>query len=184
MTKPNSTLSSVLMSEEWDFITLQQGSHDSGWAQTYACLPEIIDYVKTNKPNAKLGWHMTWAYQHDSTHWAFSRYGSDQATMYNAIVNAVKSEIVPKSEIEFIVPSGTAIQNARASFLGDTLTRDGFHLSYDIGRYIAGLSYARTVTGREINSVEFAPLGISEKVKRVCLQCVNNAVKNPFMVTK
>ena len=179
-----SALYSGLMADEWDFITMQQGSPQSGLANTYSPLTEIIDFVKKYKPNAKLGWQMTWAYQQDSTHGAFATYNSDQTTMYNAIVGAVKSEIATNVHIGFVIPNGTAVQNARTSFLGDTLTRDGFHMSYDIGRYITALSYATLITGYDIDEVSYVPDGVSDEIKSVCIESVKNAIKTPYRVTQ
>lgn len=78
---------------------------------------------------------MTWAYQADSTHMSFPKYGSNQQTMYECIVKAVQTNVVPNESISVIIPAGTVIQNARTSYLGDTLTRDGYHLS-EFGRLI------------------------------------------------
>ena len=183
-TEFNTTLYTGLVADEWNFITFQQGSPDSGKRETYSYLAPVIDFVKKYRPSAKLGWQMTWAYQQDSNHGAFADYDCDQTTMYNAVVSAVKSEIATNKSIEFVVPNGTAIQNARTSYLGDTLTRDGFHMSYDIGRFITALSYARLITGYSLDEVTFAPDGVDENAKRVCIESVKNAIINPYLVTK
>ena len=49
--------------------------------------------------------------------------------MYNALVEGAKNAKANISKIDLIAPTGTAIQNARATSIGDTLTRDGYHLS-------------------------------------------------------
>lgn len=69
------TFSYGLLDEEWDVITLQQASHDSGLPETYVRQGEIIDFVNAHKrnPAATLYWHMTRAYQSDSDHRAFPR---------------------------------------------------------------------------------------------------------------
>ena len=88
---------------------LQQGSPVSGVESSYnEDLTNLIAYVK-ERSDAKLVWHMTWAYQQDSTHEAFPNYGSDQMTMYNAIVAAVNSVILPKSDFKKVIPNGTAV---------------------------------------------------------------------------
>ena len=140
------TLLYGLQDEDWDLITLQQVSGLSGIASSYTengVLDHLIDYVNTHKTNpaAKLGWHMTWAYQSDSTHADFARYGRNQLTMFSGIVHAVREVIVPRDEFAVVIPAGTAIQNVRTSFIGDALTRDGYHLSYGLGRYVAGLTW-------------------------------------------
>ena len=183
-TQTGTALYTGLMADDWDYITMQQGSSHSGVAESYSYLTEIIDYVERYKPNAKLGWQMTWAYQQDSTHGSFPTYNSDQTTMYNAIINTVKSEVATKLDVNFIVPNGTAVQNARTSFLGDTLTRDGFHMSTDVGRYLTALSYAYLTTGYSLDDVAYAPAGVSNDIKTVCIESVKNAIVKPYTVTQ
>jgi len=171
-----------ILADDWDYITFQQASGYSGLPSTYSGLTELVNLVEALKPQAKLVWHMTWAYQQDTTHGNFADYGNDQTTMYNAIVNTAQEKVIPNLDFNFIVPNGTAIQNARTSWLGDTLTRDGYHLSYDIGRYIAGLSYAYTMTGYDISKIQYVPSGLNSGIKNICVESVLNAVKVPFRV--
>ena len=56
--------------------------------------------------------------------------------MYNAIVDCVK-DLMKEYHFDILIPSGTAIQNARTSSLGDTFNRDGYHLKRTYGRYTA-----------------------------------------------
>ncbi len=169
---------------DWDYITLQQGSHDSGIASTYARLNDIISYVREYNDHAELFWHMTWAYQADSTHSGFSNYNRDQLTMYNAIVGAVKSEILTNPSIVGVIPAGTTVQNLRNSHLGDTLTRDGYHLTTGIGRYAAALTYLVAVTGYDVSG--FNPTGLASDVQShiPCIkEAVANAVLKPYEIT-
>ena len=170
--------------DDWNYITFQQGSPKSGISESYLSLLEIISFVKKLKPKAKFGWHMTWAYQQDFSSVAFvENYCAKQSIMYNLIVNSVKNNILANDDIKFIVPNGTAIQNARTSYLGDTLTRDGFHMSYDVGRYIVALSYAYFLTNCELFDVSYKPDSINEEVKKICIESVKNALDKPFEIT-
>ena len=180
----NRTISAIATSEDWDFISLQQVSGYSGVSESYASLDELIEIVEPLNPSARLVWHMTWAYQQNSSHSDFSRYNKDQMTMYNAIVNAVKTNIVPNEKIDIIIPAGTAIQNVRTSYVGDTLTRDGYHLSYDYGRYIGSLTFVKALTGLSIDNMTYAPNGVTENRVLVAIEAVNNAIAKPFEVTK
>lgn len=180
---PNYRMKDAILSENWDFISLQQASGSSGIKETYANLQYMIDYVSSLAPDSKLVWNMTWAYQQDSTHGEFGKYGSSQTQMYQSILEAVQSEVATKNAIEYIVPNGTAIQNARTSYLGDTLTRDGFHLSLDIGRYIAGLTFFYQLTGISIKDIEFMPDGVDQSIKAIAIDCAINAVNSPWQVT-
>ncbi|MBR5473024.1 MAG: DUF4886 domain-containing protein, partial [Clostridia bacterium] len=90
-TQSNTAISKALADEEWDIITVQQASGSSGLPSNYTKLNNILSYLKTAEPNAKVLWHMTWAYQGDSTHDAFPNYNKNQVTMYNAIVETIHS---------------------------------------------------------------------------------------------
>lgn len=179
----NYKMSTALASESWDFVSLQQASGSSGIADTYSDLEYMIEYVSDLVPKATLVWNMTWAYQQDSTHGEFSKYGSQQMQMYESIVSAVKQRVKTNADIDIIVPNGTAIQNARTSFLGDTLTRDGFHLSLDIGRFIAGLTFFSTVTGISPDRVDYMPAGVDNDIFKVAAESASNAIAEPFDIT-
>ena len=177
-------ISTALSERDWDYISLQQWSATSGVESSYnEDLLYLIDYVKEHS-DAKLGWHMTWAYQQDSTHSSFPTYNSDQMTMYNAIVSAVKNKILTNGDIDFIVPNGTAVQNSRTSLLGDTTTRDGYHMSKDYGRYLAGLMFFKAVTGLSVDGITYAPSGVDDEEKAIAIESVNNAFEKPFEVTE
>lgn len=171
---------------DWQVVTVQQASGSSGIIDTYKNLEYIVDYVrKTVNPFVKVYWHMTWAYQGNSAHAEFPKYDKNQMTMYNAILNCVQKRIVGNLNIEGILPSGTAIQNLRTSYLGDTLTRDGYHLSYDIGRYTAALTWYKELTGADITDLTVVPKqygNIAEHLPAI-KEAVTNAVENPFEVT-
>ncbi len=172
--------------EDWDYITMQQVSGKSGIVSSYdPYLANLINIVTENCPNAELLWHMTWAYQGDSTHNSFPNYDSDQMTMYNAIINAVQSRIVTDSNFVKIIPNGTAIQNMRTSYVGDTITRDGYHLSYDIGRYLAALTFAKALTGCDLENITYTPSAYtySDSLLAAIKEAANNAIAKPFEVT-
>lgn len=180
-TEPGFPLPQALKSREWDVITMQQASYDSGKAETFDALAPLITYVKNNAPGKPaLAWHMTWAYQNGCTHGGFAAYGNDQKRMYDGILNAVKTRVLPLSEFSFVLPAGTAIQNARASFLGDALTRDGYHLSDPLGRYIAALTLARVLTGKTVRGIGYAPAGVTEREKSVAIEAAERAAAEPF----
>ena len=177
-------MSDAIRSQNWDYISIQQASGDSGIESTYSeDLEYLIGYIKQLCPNAKLIWNMTWAYQQDCTYDPFLKYDRDQMKMYNSIVTTVEKMIKPRDDIYTIIPIGTTIQNARTSYIGDTLTRDGFHLSYEYGRYLAGLTFFCKLTGIPAENVTFAPDGIDEQKKKVAIESVTNAINHPFMIT-
>lgn len=177
----------ALVEDNWDFITIQQVSGLSGVPASYdPYLENVVKAVRSYCEFTPLVWHMTWAYQGNSTHADFAKYGKVQIDMYNAIVNAVKTKIVENPEFEKVIPSGTAIQNLRTSLMGDNLTRDGYHLSNNIGRLAASLTWAEAITGKSIDTLTYVPAGFRWEAEYLpaIKEAVNNAVAKPFEVTE
>jgi hypothetical protein len=178
------TLETVLAEEDWDYVSVQQVSQNSGIPESYALLPELVEFIKERVPeDAVLMFHQTWAYAPGSNHGGFVNYGRDQMKMYEAIVNTVNQE-VPKVGIELVIPSGTAVQNARTSSLGKDLTRDGFHLSFTHGRYIAACTWLEAVLGVNPVGNSYCPEGMTAEECRLAQKAAHKAVKHPSKVTK
>lgn len=178
----NRSLLYGLLDEDWDIITLQQYSGHSGVIDTYnQDFDDLIDFINKHKTNhkAQLAWHMTWAYEKTSDHTDFSLYRNDQLNMYNSIVNAVKAKIAKNRAFKFVIPTGTAIQNLRASFIGDNLTRDGYHLN-DVGRFAAALTWFGILTGVDLKSAGFVPNGITQDRLEAIRNAVDSALSNPW----
>lgn len=186
-----------LQDEDWDIILIQQSAARSPQPDTYGdYIDQLMPYVKENatNPNVRYVWNMLWAYQHDSDdEIAFPKFDRDQMKMYEANVNTVKELIVPRTDFHAIIPSGTAIQNARTSYFGDNLTRDGMHLN-SLGRAIAGYTMYAVLTGKPLTQVNLTditkamtgdtdPLILTDADKAVIIEVANAAIANPFAVT-
>lgn len=172
----------AIKSRGWDFITIQQVSGLSGNMSSYNNFDAFVSLIKEKAPKSKIVWHQTWAYQQYSTHQDFARYQKDQKVMFDAICDVVQTKVVANKDIYSVIPSGTAIQNARATKFGDNLTRDGYHLN-DLGRYIAALTYVYKLTNVDIANVSFSPLllFLNEEEINLCVESVKKAVENPYM---
>ena len=181
-------LEDVLQQRQWDYISIQQVSGLSGVSSTYnQDLEYLLSVLQALTPDATVIWNMTWAYQQDSTHPDFSRYGCDQKTMYNDILTAVQEKILVNDRIALVNPAGTAVQNARTSVMGDTFTRDGYHLHLKYGRFLAGLMMIKTITDKDINGLTpalAAKVGIAGKQMQIAIEAVNAAAETPFAVTE
>ena len=183
--KGKMSLEAVLADEDWDYVSLQQASPFSGMYETYeASLPELIEYVKARLPKkTKLMLHQTWAYASTSKHSGFKNYNCNQLTMYQAIADAVK-KAAKANKIKIVIPSGTAIQNARTSFIGDHLNRDGYHLDVKIGRYTAACTWFERIFKHNVVGNPYAPEGLDEARKAVAQKAAHAAVKHPYKVTE
>ena len=182
--KGKMSLETVLADEDWDYVSLQQASPFSGMYETYeASLPKLIEYVKARLPKkTKLMLHQTWAYASTSKHSGFKNYNCNQLTMYQAIVDAVK-KAAKANKVKIIIPSGTAIQNARTSFIGDHLNRDGYHLDVKVGRYTAACTWFERIFKHNVVGNPYGPEGLDEARKTVAQKAAHAAVKHPYKVT-
>ena len=158
------SIKEALSLERWDVISIQQVSGDSGRIDTYEpYMGYVVNYLRENAPDARLVFHRTWSYEAGSTHPHFPLYGSDRDKMFAAIVEA-STAMADKYGLE-IIPSGDAVQAARkipdfdVTRGGVSLHRDGFHLSLDYGRYLAGLVLYRFFTGKATSFVAYEPEG-------------------------
>lgn len=144
----------ILGEEQWDFIITQQASHDSGWIDTYEpFLGWIISHLKERVPTAKLLLQETWAYEIDSAHDRFVRYERRQDIMYRRL-----RECYTQKSSQYgvsLIPCGDVIQELRrlppfdVAHGGRSLCRDGFHMSYDYGRYAVACTWLAAMFGVE-----------------------------------
>ena len=183
----NVALLTGLKDEPWDYVSLQQASGSSGKYDTYTSyLPSLISYVQSNVTNQdlKLMFHQTWAYASSSNHGEFPKYDSNQMTMYQAIMDAVSNALSDNPSIAVLIPSGTAIQNARTSYLGDSFNRDGYHLETTYGRYTAACTWFESISGKSVVGNPYAPATIDDMKKLVAQNAAHLAVLSPWSVTE
>lgn len=148
------TIEEGLALDKWDVVTVQQASHYSGQPQTYVpYITDLVAYVREKCPGAKIYFHQTWAYEIDSDHGGFITYNLDQKEMFRRICDctAMAQRLVDAS----ILPSGSVVQYLREKTPefdykngGLSLNRDGFHLSWDYGRYTAAATWYKVLTGK------------------------------------
>ena len=159
------SLADALVREAWDVITVQQVSGLSGVYESYfPYLPTLISFVREKAPTAKLLFHRTWAYEKGAEIERFIlRYEGKEDVMHDAILS-----VTDRVSAEYglpIIPAGDAIHKAKSLPAFDvraggiSLHRDGFHLSLDYGRYLAGLVWFKYFTGRPADDVTYMPEG-------------------------
>lgn len=183
--KSKVSLYEALTDENWDYISLQQVSGNSGKYETYiTTLPELVRYVKNHSTNKdmKLMLHQTWAYATNSNHVDFPKYDKDQIKMYEAIIEAVE-KAAKLVNIDIIIPSGTAIQNGRTSNIGDNFNRDSYHLELTYGRYTAACTWFEKIFNKRVVDNTYYPSTISEYNKQIAQNAAHFAVLNPHGVT-
>ena len=182
---PKSDIARAIADEEWDYVSVQQASHFSGDYPTYQpYLSQLVAYVTAHtKKDVKIVFHQTWAYAKNSDHGGFKRYGNSQKQMYDAINGALK-QVIKDIHPDVIVPSGTAIQNARTSSIGDNMNRDGYHLNLLYGRYTAACTWFQAIFKRSVVGNSYAPEGVTAEQKTIAQKAASAAVKHKFKVTQ
>lgn len=152
----------ALREQDWTHVTLQQASHDSGLPETYEpYLKQLCAVVRREAPGCRLWLHETWAYETDSTHDKFYRYGHDQAQMYRRLRDAYREAARALSLP--LIPCGDVIQSLRRqppfdyAHGGQSLCRDGFHMHLLYGRYATAATWFETVLGGDIRDNPFVP---------------------------
>lgn len=178
------TLQEAVKNDQWDIITLQQSSPLSGLAASYEpYLSEIITYIKREMPKkCKLALHQTWSYAQDSQHSGFKSYGNDQIRMYRDLTDSYFSA-ARKHKIKTVIPAGTAIQNARTSFVGDNMNRDGYHLDLNHGRFTAACAWYATLFNKDVTANSYIPEGMNPEIANIAKCAAQAAVKTPGTVT-
>lgn len=188
-TTTGATMAQAVEDEDWDIIIFQQHSVYAGVSGSISnYLTLLADYVTGLCGNAevKIGFEMTWAHIEDCPDSECNRYNNDQMTMYNAICDATQAAVVNSGAVDLIVTAGTAIQNVRSSYIGDTLTRDNKHLSYGLGRYLAAMSVA-SACGMDLSGITEIKTGsytCSSLHLAVLRQAVADAESTPYAVTQ
>ena len=173
----NEKLSTALADEDWDYVSVQQASHFSGCYDTYQpYLHQLIAYIRARVPSkTKIIFHQTRA--------GYEFYGKNQLKMFHAIVGAAR-KVMKEEGIRIVIPSGTAIQNARTSSYGDTMNRDGFHLNLVYGRYTAACTWFAKLFNRKVTGNSYAPKGMTPVQVMASQAAADAAVEHPWTITQ
>jgi hypothetical protein len=194
----------ALKDEKWDVLIVSTG-FKRGYPESYHPWQdaELYDLQKAC-PDAIIGFNSTWACRSDSTHKSYiSLYNQDQKKQYDMGNAAVQSEVLTEKRYSFVLPTGTAVQNARTSFLGDHLDRDGYHLNKGIGRYIAAMTVCCKLTGATPDQISYVPEtlaadkkdyqipgvnyespALKETLVKIAKESVTNALAKPYELTQ
>ncbi|MBR3423201.1 MAG: DUF4886 domain-containing protein, partial [Clostridia bacterium] len=167
------TTASALSYADWDAVVLQPYGTEAEKGYSYGPTSTrkfntledstsfMLDYVGERVPNARVYLYLIISKIKDIEYFA----GLDKFNKIRSFTEAASHLTGEKTGKGFtaVVPVGTAIQNARSTFLAlhysvdpsgvvnfDTdpvtgLQRDELHVSYSIGRYIAALTFVETL---------------------------------------
>ena len=196
-----------ILSQDWDVVVLQQVSYDAIDYNTYnPSLHTLIDAVLNYCTNRKvsIALQMPHAYATSSP----NNYGLIGEKRWNCL-NISTQKAVVYDGLNIVIPTGTAIENARHSSLQTPLelTRDGIHLNHGTGRYVAACVWVQILfdpvfnthqwhstalhqladwelTGRDEEAMFVPGTGVSvtEENRALCQICAYLACVNPFHI--
>lgn len=195
------TINSVIASEDWDIIVLQQASQSSNDYTTYQpYLNNIINRLMQIANNAKLAWLIT-----------PSRSNMSDMDVFFASIIQCAQFVVADTIIDCVIPCGTATHNARHTAL-DELGDQG-HLTYDQAHLQEGIpclieSYAAAIkildimgygntgivgnkirptqawiTNLNVEGQNGLPVGVTDANCILAQKCAIWANKKPFEIT-
>ena len=182
---PDVSIREAIESDTWDWISIQHGTGDGSRytaPESYEHLPALIAYVKALAPNARIAFNMTWVWEPDSSHHEMRSYEGDTEAFYRNLTALTATLARETAGLDRISPTGTAVQNLRTA-TSVTLTRDRFHLSGGLGRYVAALTFLHALTGIGIEDVSWLPEGVTEEEGAFARAAAIAAVKTPFELT-
>ena len=158
------SLDEALTEDEYDVISVQQASPDSGEWETYQpYIEQLVDHVRKHQPRAKIAIHETWAYEADlRLNFLRNKYEGSRHVMHERL-----SECYRRAEkligADIFIPSGDVIKALRDNpafdpeMYGARLTSDGGHMSASYGRYAVGLTWCAALGMKNIMENTFVP---------------------------
>ncbi len=184
---PHSSIKQAILRDTWDWISIQHGS-GNGVRYTdpsaYRQLSTLADEVRALAgESVKIAFNMAWVGEHDYDHHEIQFYGGNTGHMYRELCKVMQTVVVKNNSIDRVIPTGTAIQNARTTPLCKRLCRDGYHLSYDVGRYTAGLAFVCTLTGDAPSDVKWKPQGVEDRDRHFAVLAAKAALTYPFGIS-
>lgn len=147
------TIKEALLSDVWDYVSLQQVSRQSVDFGTYEpFMSTLSEYVAKYAPTAKQIIHQTWAYKPDSSTMTNLGYA-----YHEDMFKDIEKAYIQAAEIigtDIIIPSG-AVMNQLLKNGMEVIHRDNIHASSGVGRYALGLTWYKKLTGNPIDNNTF-----------------------------
>ena len=185
-----------LLNQDWDVVTVQQLSNFAQDAnKLQPDLSYLVSQIREHCPNKDvvIAWQQVWSY------WG----GSLQQSIDSWQNISDVAKLTLDYDVDMIIPTGTAIQNARETTLNTPhgLLRDEKHLAFGVGRYVAACTWfeaiispvfgvsvvgnpaihAITESEQSRSIYETAPVTLENRI--LCQQCAAAAVANPSQIT-
>ena len=184
-----------ILAQDWDVVSVQQVSTlAQDTTKLLPSLPYLVNVIRSKCPNKDvvIAWQQVWSFWNEAKGMAAS------------IQNWQNINVVVKHTlyygVDIVIPTGTAIQNARGTTLNTPhgLLRDDKHLAYGAGRYVAACTWfealiapvfdvsvvgntaVHAITYNEQNNSIYETVPVTNENRTLCQQCAAAAVSHPY----
>ena len=175
------SIDEALRLKDWDYISLQQASHESGTTSSYyPYLNNVYTYVRIKCPHAKIMWLQTWAYSgknpfkfDEVKSWCETFKFNNNLEMKNGIDEALEN-ITNEFKFDLIIRSGDVVFEAMKEF-EDVYDDQGFHLN-NLGCYLIGANFVKTLLNHELKNTYF-PDNLDKNLCEKAIYFVNRTLE-------
>lgn len=204
------TIQKALSSQNWDIILLQQGSTSSwDWGTYQPYLNNIVSLIYKNIDYPiKFGWMLTQSRPKVND----TIYTDEEILEHFISISENSKKVLNETLCDFILPVGTAVQNARTTNLneigdyGKLCSSDGGHLQEGLPSQLAAYTCILSIlkiTGYEFKSIygentrvtvdwtsnknipgpNGSAVGSTDENCIIAQKCAIMAIKNPYNIT-
>ena len=173
------SIKEALLARNWNYVTLQQASHNSFDYETYQpYLTELAAYIRKYSPNAKLLIHQTWGYETGSDRLHNLNRGYKTFENMFTDIKRCYAQAVLETQAEGIISSGQAFSYALKYV--ERIHRDTFHASFGLGRFILALVWYKTITENDIDHISFHEFDeeITEQEYKLAIEAANSVFRS------
>lgn len=164
------SLKDVLLTTEWDVITIQQQSFNSTMYDTFQpYLTELVAFIRKCAPKAKIALQQTWGYRDGEPDLRHYENGSAMFADVKASYELAAKEI----SADMIIKSGETFEGLKANGVTNYF-RDQIHASLGLGRYALGLMWLKTLTGK--SPYEVGEIKLDEEIDEASLEIAKMVV--------
>ena len=205
--KRSAVLADVLAEHAWDIVIFQNSLENEGRYETaQPWLDQLIGLVREVSSKRwgrmpELWWNCFWPISvllenkpdNETATYRLSFYGGSSQQMFDAYRKTAR-QVVKRTEIDRIIPSGATIMDLRASEYNvpevKQFTRDGYHLSFGAGRYAAACTlfealilprYGVSVVGNSLRLPDLVT-PVTDDNAGALQRAARRAVREPFKV--
>lgn len=183
------------MQQEWDYVIFQNSLENEGRYET--AQPYLNRFIEEFKARARenghkvpqFGWNLFWPISklledgsNSQATYRLSFYGNSSKKAWKAYKKCAR-KVLKKTEISFVIPVGAAIMDSRSSEYNTPeqkeFTRDGYHMSYSVGRYIAASAWYQVLLF-PISGIEVSELPVGNAIPYGLKKIAQDAVSAGF----